>query len=314
MVLSKHNIGNLMLSKDYLHIETTNRCMLKCPACARTVWHNLIKRPVEKADLNLNHLKSFLDCESMKTIKGLLLCGDYGDTIYYPQLFDMIKMFRDKAFYIHTNGSRKSKEWWEELNSLLTEEDLIVFAIDGLGEENLKYRVNADWDSIMTGIDVVTKGSARIECHTLIFDFNHDKLDEIKQWAESKGMAWKSKKSMRFGDKAVKPKDKSLVDEQELYKSEYANKDTMEIAPRCLEASVVTSDGYFMPCDWIRNPLTFYRSELYLDKEKWTDRLKISDITLDQAYGVLAEWIENVKDKGIKGEAEVLCKMKCRAC
>ena len=234
-----------MLSKDYLHIETTNRCTLKCPACPRTVWHNLIKRPVEKADLNLNHLKSFLDCESMKTIKGLLLCGDYGDTIYYPQLFDMIKMFRDKAFYIHTNGSRKSKEWWEELNSLLTKDDLIVFAIDGLGEENLKYRVNADWDSIM---------------------------------------------------------------------SEYANKDSMEIAPRCLEASVVTSDGYFMPCDWIRNPLTFFRSELYLDKEKWTDRLKISDVTLDQAYGVLAEWIENVKDKGIKGEAEVLCKMKCRAC
>lgn len=314
MVLPKHNIGNLMLSKDWLHIETTNRCTLKCPACPRTVWHDLIKRPVEKADLNIDHLKSFLDCESMKNVKGFRLCGDYGDTIYYPKLFDLIKMFRNKIFEIHTNGSRRSKEWWEELNSLLTKEDKIIFAIDGLGEENLKYRINADWDSIITGIDVVTKGPAKIECHTLIFDFNCNNLDEIKQWAESKGMTWQSKKSMRFGNKETMPKDKNLVDEHELYKSEYANKDSMEIVPRCLEASVITSDGYFMPCDWIRNPLTFFRSELYLNRQKWIDRLKISDVTLDQAYDVLAEWIENVKHKGIKGEAEVLCKMKCRAC
>ena len=272
-----------MLSKNWLHIETTNRCTLKCPACPRTVWHNLIKRPVPKADLNLEHLKSFLDCESMKEIDQLLLCGDYGDTIYYPHLFEMIKMFRHKSFKIKTNGSRRSKEWWQELNSLLTEEDEIIFGIDGIDEENLKYRVNADWDSILTGIDVVTKGPATIKCSTLIFDFNKEKLDEIRDWAESKGMAWVSEKSMKF-------------------------------APRCLEAAVVTSDGYFMPCDWIRNPLTFYRSELYLNKQKWTDRLNISKITLDQAYDVLAEWIQNVKDKGIKGEAEVLCKMKCREC
>ena len=190
MVLSKHNIGNLMLSKDWLHIETTNRCTLKCPACPRTVWHNLIKRPVAKADLDLNHLQSFLDCESMKNLKGFLLCGDYGDTIYYPQLFDMIKMFRDKAFKIHTNGSRRSKEWWEELNSLLTKDDLIVFAIDGLDKENLKYRVNADWDSIMTGIDVVTKGPARIECHTLIFDFNHNKFVSLKDQLDIEHTNW----------------------------------------------------------------------------------------------------------------------------
>ena len=61
-----------MLSKNWLHIETTNRCTLKCPACPRTVWHNLIKRPVPKADLNLDHLKSFLDCESMKEIDQFL--------------------------------------------------------------------------------------------------------------------------------------------------------------------------------------------------------------------------------------------------
>ena len=78
----------------------------------------------------------------------------------------------------------------------------------------------------------------------------------------------------------MKPKDKSLVDEQELYKSEYANKDTMEIAPRCLEASVVTSDGYFMPCDWIRNPLTFLDQNYISIKKNGLIGLKFLMITL----------------------------------
>ena len=177
-----------MLSKNYLHIETTNRCTLKCPACPRTVWQNLLGQPIQKADLDLDDFKKFLECESMEKIDTFVLCGDYGDTIYYPHLFKMIKMFREKAIQINTNGSRRSKEWWQELNSLLTKKDIIVFAIDGIDEENLKYRVNADWDSILTGIDVVTKGPATIKCQTLIFDFNKDKLKEISDWAESKGM------------------------------------------------------------------------------------------------------------------------------
>ena len=303
-----------MLSKNFLHVETTNRCTLKCPACPRTVWQNLIKQPIPKADLNLDDFQRFLECESMEKIESFVLCGDYGDTIYYPHLFDMIKMFREKSFKIATNGSYKTKEWWTELNSLLTDKDIVVFGIDGLGEENRKYRVNANWKSIETAIDVLSKGPAKLKCQTLIFDFNSGKMNEIRDWAETKGMEWMSMKTSRFGlDKAIVPKDKQDVDTREMYKEEYEKPIPMKIAPACLSSSVDTSDGYFMPCDWIRNPLTLYKSELYLERKKWMDRLKIKDITLDKAYEVLAEWIENVKLKGQNGQAEVLCKMKCRA-
>ncbi len=304
-----------MLRKNFLHLETTNRCTLKCPACPRTVWQNLIKRPVKKADINLDDLKNFINCKSGEDFETMLLCGDYGDTIYHSELFKMIKMFRHKKFEIATNGSYKTREWWTELNSLLTKGDTVTFGIDGLGEENNKYRVNADWKSIETAIDVLSKGPAKLRCQTLIFEFNHEKLNDISSWAESKGMEWFSLKTMRFGmDKDIVPKNKDNVLEHQLYKDEYEQKLPMEIDPQCLSACVVTSDGYFMPCDWIRNPLTFYRSELYLDKKKWIDRLKISDITLDDAFGVLEEWMENVKQKGRLGNAEILCKMKCRAC
>ena len=303
-----------MLKKDYLHLETTNRCTLKCPGCPRTVWQNLIKQPIQKADLNPDHLKSFLDCKSMEDIDKFTLCGDYGDTIYYPHLFRLIKMFREKAFTIQTNGSYKSKEWWTELNRLLTDRDRIIFGIDGLGDQNLKYRVNANWKSIETAVDVLSKGPAKLIVQTLVFEFNYKNLDVIREWAESKGMEWFSLKTARFGmDKSIMPKDNRNVMTGEMYKPEYEQKIPMEIKPNCLFSSIVTSDGYFMPCDWIRNPLTMYRSELYLQREKWMDRLQIKNITLDDAYLVLEEWMDNVKSKGMAGQAEVLCKMKCRA-
>ena len=45
-----------MLRKNYLHVETTTRCTLKCPACPRTVWQDLIKQPIKKTDINLDDL------------------------------------------------------------------------------------------------------------------------------------------------------------------------------------------------------------------------------------------------------------------
>ena len=141
--------------------------------------------------------------------------------------------------------------------------------------------------------------------------FNYKKLDEIRKWAESKNMEWFSLITSRFGNKKIIP-TKEFIKNEELYQESFEKNIPIEIIPRCLEACVVTCDGYFMPCDWIRNPLTFYRSELYLDKQKWIDNLEISKINLDVAYNVLNQWIKNVETKSKMGTAEVLCKMKCR--
>ena len=299
--------------RKVLHLETTNRCTLKCPACPRTIWQNYLGQPIAKADLDIDHLEHFLDCESSSQIEYFTLCGDYGDTIYYPKLYELIKRFRHKRFRIHTNGSYKTEEWWNNLNSLLSEQDEIIFAIDGLGKENEKYRINSNWDSIETGIDVMRKGPAKVTMKTLLFDFNYKKLDKFQEYADKKGIAWITEKTHRFGDKKNVPKDKEFVNTQEMFKVDYNKKEPMKIVPQCLIAAVVTSDGYFLPCDWIRNPLTFFNSELFLERSKWMDRLKISEINLDDAYEVLHEWIANVIHKGNTGQAEVLCKMKCRA-
>ena len=69
------------MSANSLHIETTTRCILACPACPRTTWHDILKKPVSKEDLDVDLLEKFLDCPGGKTFNKFILCGDYGDSI-----------------------------------------------------------------------------------------------------------------------------------------------------------------------------------------------------------------------------------------
>ena len=299
------------LTDSILHIEPTTRCTLSCPACPRTEWKQLLGKPIHNLDLNYEELYNFLQCDQGKNIKKFTLCGDYGDPIYYPKLFDLIEKFRDtKSFSIHTNGSYKNVDWWNKLNSLLTVQDTIVFAVDGLEQDNLMYRKNANWNSIMNAIDITTKGKAKIKWQTIIFSFNQYKIDEIKNFAIDKGSDFFTIKTHRFGDEKLKPELKN-TESNYFYKSEYNENSPIEIVPKCNTTKTISADGYFMPCDWIRNPKTFYKSELWTNKY-WLENLNIAKTTYSQANTIIQKWIENVKQKGLSGTADVLCKMKCR--
>ena len=295
----------------YIHIEPTKRCTLGCEACPRTIWKKFTNTPVPNTDFDYTLLNKFLDCEAGKTVTSFLLCGDYGDSIYYPKLLDFIRDFRQYSFKIHTNGSYRTEKWWEELASILLPQDTIVFAIDGVGQkENEKYRKNCDWDSMMIGINTLKKSQCQLQADTLKFSFNVDKLDEIEAFVKSHNMKWNCKKANRFGED-TRPQDKH-VRVQEEYREEYNNNDPIEISPRCDEARVITSDGNFLPCDWIRNPLTYYSSDLYKEPH-WVESLDIRKCNLDEALEIIEEWKAQVLEKGLLGTCSTLCKMKCRS-
>ena len=304
--------GEKTISDQTLHIETTKRCTLECPACARTVWKTFSHTPVPNTDLDYTLLYNFLDCEKGKTVKSFSLCGDYGDTIYYPQLFDFIKDFRQYKFSIYTNGSYRNKEWWTELNSILLPNDTVVFAIDGIGQkQNELYRKNCNWESIMVGINTLKNGPSQLRVDTLNFSFNVDHRDEIEEFANNHNMVWKNKKTHRFGDDSLRPEDKHVQIEED-FKAEYHKNVSIPITPQCDHSRILTSDGNFLPCDWMRNPLTYYSSDLYKEPH-WVERLDIRKCNLDEALEIIEEWKAQVIEKGLLGTCSTLCKMKCRS-
>ena len=300
---------------NWLHIETTSRCTLACPACARTTWQAMLKRPVAKTDLDVDLLEKFLDCESGKKITRFLLCGDYGDSIYYPDLLKLIQRFRNRvSFNIVTNGSRQTEKFWHNLSAVLTKDDTVTFSIDGLEDTNHLYRINSDWPSIMQGIDIIGQGAAQIHWKTIVFNFNYNQLDKIKTFAESKGATFHAEKTHRHGDPSLAPPEQ-YVETNHLFRVEFNSAQQFEIEPRCEKsAMVISSDGYLMPCDWIRNPQTFYKSQLWKQKQRWLDKLKLENNTYDQALLVVRDWENHVRESSLdpSGKVEVLCKMLCR--
>lgn len=297
-----------------LHVELTTRCTLECPACPRTTWREIVKRPIQKSDLDIDDFAQFINCNSGQDFDRLLLCGDYGDCIYHPEFFEFIKRFRYKKFNINTNGSHRPAEFWHSLAELMQQDDVIVFGIDGLEDTNHLYRKNSNWSSIMTAVDIMSKSKARIEWQTIIFSFNYDRLNEIKQFAESKGAYFFALKTHRFGDDSLVPPDTQFIEIHKLWQDDFIKNDPIKIDPQCSSSCVVTADGYFLPCDWIRNPKTFYKSDLWIKKKEWYDQLSIKAINLDQAIEMLKKWETLVIKKGLEGDPRLdhLCKMTCR--
>lgn len=291
-----------LLSK-LMHIEVTSRCVLDCPACARTWFVGKFKRSFPKHDLNLNDLEKFLDCESGSKETNFLLNGNHGDPIYYPHLLDMFKRFRNKNFSISTNGSYQKSNFWHELADLVTSHDTIFFSIDGLEEDNHLYRRNADWKSIMMGLDIMCRSQARIIWKTLIFQYNQDKIDLIKNFAESKGAIFHVDITERFGDESLKPKDVRLVDTSRLYQY---HRDVIDLQPRCDILKYISADGYFWPCCMITTVQTLYQTDLWKHRNKWS----IRNQNLDQAMNHLLEWKQQILSNPRHAHAQ--CKMHCK--
>lgn len=297
---------DLIDQKKVIQIETTTRCLLGCPACSRTVFSSTLKKPYPKQDLDADDLYHFLDCKSGSDLEILSLCGDYGDCIYYPQLFYFIERFRStKRFSIHTAGSHQSAEFWHRLVGMLNSNDRVVFGIDGLEDTNHLYRKNSNWASIMTAMDIVAASPVQLQWDTNIFSFNYNRIDEIKQFAENKGARFVCKKTSRFGDDSLIPPDEILIDSAGLYIDKY-DKEAVEIVPQCHTQRAISATGHLRPCGWITAPFTLYKSQLYRQQNLWS----IKNQTLDDVMTVLNSWADNIQQH--PESADIICKMKCK--
>ena len=186
------------------HIEPTNICTLKCSGCARTRFIDQWPQHWKNHSLDIDQLLSFLDIDL--TGKKIVLCGNYGDPIYHPNFIDFVKKLkaRGAVLSITTNGSYKSQAWWEELVSNLSSSDFVNFSVDGTPDNFTKYRVNADWESIKIGMDVVAKSHCDSSWKYIPFAFNQQDIETVKQLSQSIGIKnFRVEPSDRFDEQTL---------------------------------------------------------------------------------------------------------------
>lgn len=188
---------------EHIHLEISSKCTLKCPRCPRTEHP---ETPWLNKQLSLADIQKALPEKIIKDhIQRITICGDVGDPIYNTDFHGIISYLKstkpDVHLYIITNGSYRSREWWQKTASLLNEKDTVAFSVDGFDHEsNQKYRVNSDWESIAVGMQEIASSKAFMVWAAIAFSFNENQMDLIKQIAQERGCDYlQVTKSTKFG-------------------------------------------------------------------------------------------------------------------
>jgi len=268
-----------------LHIEPTNMCTLKCPRCARTKFIETFPSQWTNKNLNLTELKQFLDI-NLKD-KQITLCGNYGDPIYYPQIFEIIEYFKNAGatISIATNGSYKSWDWWKQLADLLDHKDTVTFGIDGIPEIFTQYRINADWTSIKCGIDILTKTNINTVWQYIPFSFNEDTIEQAQKLSHNLGFTkFLVLPSDRWDDNDILKPSNLVGNRTEAviaWKTIPTHKQTAVIDPKCTtnhKEHFISADGFYMPCCYVGDYRFYYKSEFYKNQRQY----KISKTTISE--------------------------------
>jgi MoaA/NifB/PqqE/SkfB family radical SAM enzyme len=265
------------------HIEPTSKCTLECPLCDRTWFYETFKKR-NLHEINVNNIIQFVGVNA-----EVSMCGNNGDPIYHSKFLELCQKFKDNncRLSISTNGSAKTKAWWEKLKNILNKDDCIKFAIDGLEDTNHLYRKNAKWNTIMSAIETLKDRNFKIVWKFIVFKHNQHQIDNARSL--SKQLMFDNFQltySDRWLGRTDLMPDQEYVDnyyqhqKQVLSSTEYSS----NMEPACLKNNLpsdslyIDSEGDFYPCCWMGSYRYKYKS-VFSPKQK---RFNIRDNTLNQ--------------------------------
>jgi MoaA/NifB/PqqE/SkfB family radical SAM enzyme len=173
-----------------LHLEPTDVCQAKCPQCARETDCEF--DPKSQNHLTVEQLLKVLTPEDFKNLDKVLLCGNYGDPAAGKYTLEIIKFVKNInnsiTVGLHSNGGLQNAAWWSQLGSLLTlATDYVVFSIDGLEDLNSVYRVNVNWQILMSNIGAYVAAGGSAHWDMLVFQHNQHQVEDCENLARKLG-------------------------------------------------------------------------------------------------------------------------------
>jgi len=245
-----------MLNPLSWHIEPTSRCTLECPGCDRTWFKKTFKKQIIN-DIDIDDLINFFHVNKFYN-SFISLCGNNGDPIYHPEFKTLIKKLKEQnhILEIHTNGSAKTKKFWIEICDILTKQDTIIFAIDGLKNSNSQYRINSNWQQIMDAVEVANKSVARTVWKFIVFNHNQTQIKECQTQSQTLGFdEFCLVKSHRWLDESLQDflPNEDYIDKQKIdIMHDIDSNQPLQLFPQCNTNKMIYIDcnGDIYPCCW----------------------------------------------------------------
>ena len=267
-----------------IHLEVTSKCQARCPMCPRRLAGGPMQPFVELAEIDLDTFKKWFPIDFIKQLGHLNMCGNLGDPIIAKDTLEIFRYLREVnpniGLQMHTNGSARSEKWWRELAGL---EVFVVFGIDGLADTHSIYRIDTDWDRIITNAKIFIENGGSARWDMIVFSHNEHQVDACKELSQQLGFKdFTVKHTSRFKDgefpvlddrgkkiytlyptsksESMIPKIKSSIKEELPTISCKAKSDSM---------LYISATGNVTPCCWLDlewvPPTSFSRID-YLDK------------------------------------------------
>jgi sulfatase maturation enzyme AslB (radical SAM superfamily) len=117
-------------------------------------------------------------------------CGNYGEVGFSETFLDCLQYVVENTqakCIITTNASVRSETWWKEVAKLLKGRGKVNFSIDGLEDTNKIYRVNSNWNKIVSNVKAFNSVGGRSRWDYLVFDHNEHQVDDAVELAKTLG-------------------------------------------------------------------------------------------------------------------------------
>lgn len=240
-----------------LHIEPTDACNAACPQCARETDNSFDKANIHH--LTVDRLLEVVEVETIQNLEKLLLCGNYGDPAAGKYTMDILKFVRcinpNITIGMNTNGGLRDVSWWAELANLNKVfyrkeerlEDYVIWSIDGLADTNHLYRVNVEWNKVMSNAQAFIDAGGRAHWEMLVFEHNQHQVKQAEQLAKDMGFKFfRAKVSKRFKTYPVEFLHPPTTWQDPVV--EYGNVDCHALKDSSLYLS---AKGILYPCCWL---------------------------------------------------------------
>ena len=172
-----------------LDIEISSICQAGCPVCPRRV-KGRFARGFNQTYWKYDKLIKTVTEKTAKGLDKLVLCGNLGDPMGNPDIYKIVKWFKDinpnLLVHISTNGGIGKSEVYSKLADLNV---TMVFGIDGYQTGNELYRIGVEWEQLeenFKAFDTKHKRSIK-EIQYLMWDQTMEQVKPVVDWARANG-------------------------------------------------------------------------------------------------------------------------------
>jgi MoaA/NifB/PqqE/SkfB family radical SAM enzyme len=175
-----------------VNLELTDRCQAACPMCARNDCGGKDMPHINNVDMTLEKAKQWFTPEWIYSIREFNASGNNGDPAIAKECLEIFEYLishshPDCRFRIYTNGSLRTKKWWQDLAKLFGNRGDVVFAIDGFAEQHSLYRRNTNFHTIINNAKTFIEAGGQALANTIVFKHNEHVIDDLKFYLVSLG-------------------------------------------------------------------------------------------------------------------------------